>query len=524
MISGIVYFFSSLSTAQSLEDSWNMLNSKHLQIFPAEDMRQTSTPKIIKWFFKVMSWEPKGFSQSPTCEKLAQEWADFTNLDLYFETCEEKIKDQSILSQFLGLRTLSIANNMSRNSLLRRVQLQLDSGVIVSGVLGVKDFVKKRPLVILRLGIFGQADEMLAETFIYKMLFEQSYFNILILDNSANVYFLKNNPKALSFAGYDEGLQNLALAKLLRSSNEPLGQLVSSVHLVGVSLGGHGVIHANIKNTEQNSPIESFMTFCPLVQFNETLDYHRGQTRLLNRFANYWGRLRMQEFLKDKGDSFVNSNQILPDLADYIGAEYAKDHEDKKIFFTRNDFLKNNDLSSELIIFSSLDDKLVPYELNSQWISERQKEGRFKQAVVQPLKYSFHCGIPDHYLWAPWSNLLNSYIEQKSPELKYQKNTIKTKIKNLNTAEFERLRKSISWDSKRKRFEVFIQFFSQSRPFDAKFYVPPSDLDFYFNDKNATDEEVSMAQRWLYRNIQFSVEPTRNEQSYLGVLQINHVR
>lgn len=519
-----VYFFSCLSLAQSLEESWNTLNSKHLKIFPAHDKRSTSTPKVIQWFFKIISWEPKGMSQSPSCEKLAQEWSDFASLDLYFEACEEKISDHSILSQLFGLRTLSIANDLTQNSLVRRVQFQLDSGVLVTGVLGIKDFVKKRPLVILRLGIFGQSDEMLAETFIYKMLFEQSHFNILVLDNSSNIYFLKNNPNSLSFAGYDEGSQNLAIAYLLKNNKqEPLSQLVSTVHLTGVSLGGHGVIYANIKNKEQQSPIDSFMAFCPLIQFNETLEYHRGQTRLLNRFANYWGRLRLEDFLKDKAETFVSSNQILPDLADYIAHEYGKNHEDKKIFFKQNDFLKNNDFSSEMLIFSSVQDTLVPYDLNARWLMNQQKEGLFTKAIVQPLKYSFHCAVPDHYLWAPWSNLLNSYIEQKSPELKFQKHTVKTKIANLHSSDFGQLRKSISWDRKTRRFEVFIQFFNQSRPFDLKFYLKPEDLDFYFDAQNATDSEVQMAQRWLYRNIQFSIESTRDEKNYLGVLQIKHL-
>lgn len=517
--------FSTQTHAAGSSD-WSELSTDQMQIIKNTEVRSKTTPLIVQWFFKILSWNPNGLSHNTSCETLAQKWTDFKNLQLYFEACEDKIIDHSILSHFIAARTLSIENDFSKNSLVKPVRFLLNSGVQVSGMLALKDLSKKRPLIILRLGIFGQADDMQAETFIYKMLFEQSHYNFLILDNSSNLHFLNNNPEQLSFAGYDEGLQNLEIAKLLKDTTQPIARLVSSLHLVGVSLGGHGVMYANIKNQENLAPIDSFMAFCPLIQFNETLEYHRTQKSALNYFANFWGELRLGPFIKNKKTEFATSGPILPNLTDYIAQVYAKqnnENENENIFFARNNFIKSSDLSSEILIFASLYDKLVPYDLNAGWMKAKSEEGLFTKAIVQPLKYSFHCSVPDHYFWSTWTDLLNSYVKSKSPGLNFVKERVKKLIPGLSSTEVYQVRKWIKWNRKIKKFEVFIQFFSDSRPYDLKMNLSPSDLDFSFDATVATEEDVKMATRWLYKNINFNIEKVKSEDKFLGVIELYKV-
>ena len=120
--------------------------------------------------------------------------------------------------------------------------------------------------MILRLGVFSNVEEFLPERFLLMQIFEQGLANVLVLENSTGADFIANNQR-WTMGGYDEGLQNMQVVRMLRRSSAPLSQLISSVHLMGVSLGGHGVLFASLLNQYNGQPehqaIQSFTTFCP---------------------------------------------------------------------------------------------------------------------------------------------------------------------------------------------------------------------------------------------------------------------
>lgn len=95
--------------------------------------------------------------------------------------------------------------------------------------------------------MFGTSEEFKPERFIFMMLFEQSPFNVLVLDNATGPDYLAMNSKP-SIGGFSEGLQNMWIAKTLTDPTEPLSQIIESLHMVGMSLGGHGVLFSSLLN------------------------------------------------------------------------------------------------------------------------------------------------------------------------------------------------------------------------------------------------------------------------------------
>jgi hypothetical protein len=159
----------------------------------------------------------------------------------YLKKCEPDIRSgwNDILSN--TYRTMMLRLDPERLPKARYVMFQLPGNIHLKGLLALKGLEKKRPLIILRLGIFSNVSEFLPERYLYYQLFEQSDFNLLILESNSSQEFIHRN-KILALGGFDEGIQNFQVAKMVQNRNEPLSKYVKSVHLAGVSFGGHGVI------------------------------------------------------------------------------------------------------------------------------------------------------------------------------------------------------------------------------------------------------------------------------------------
>lgn len=219
-------------------------------------------------------------------------------------------------------KLLSISLDPDNYAYGRNVILKLPQGVILKGFLAMKADRVKRPLIVFRAGIFSNTQEFYPERAYLIQLFEQSSFNFLLLESSSGADFIKHN-QALSFGGFDEGMENLWVAQKLKNSNEPISQFIGDVHLAGMSFGGHGIFSALwLAEYQRTTPIfQSALALCPLVHFAETFAYHNADP-LMMKILNFWSSRRIR-ILKDRYPQLTNEN-FVTDLLALINSSYKQ--------------------------------------------------------------------------------------------------------------------------------------------------------------------------------------------------------
>jgi hypothetical protein len=314
----------------------------------------------------------------------------------------------------------------------RFVVFHMPGGVRLKGFLGLKGDNKKRPLVILRLGIFSSVTQFLPERFLFMQLFEQSPFNMLILESDSSKEFIRRN-KTLALGGFDEGVQNFQVAKKLQSPDEPLSRIIQDVHLTGISMGGHGVLFASLLSSldqEQVKPahapvIQTAMAFCPLIAYRETINAHTEHP-LEAAIFNWWIHDRLHS-VRDVLPE-IQDHDFLRSLMAYMEADYkgpktldwlvplpAPLREHKADYWFGNNFwpyYKN--VKTPVLIFATEKDPIVPYALNSEKIYDHEMDLGKSMVKVIPLHQGWHCTLPAAYQWKPMTTLIQSYILQQS--------------------------------------------------------------------------------------------------------------
>ncbi|MGZ3745817.1 MAG: hypothetical protein ACXWRE_00690, partial [Pseudobdellovibrionaceae bacterium] len=286
--------FAAVPLAQSQQQNFMLQFQSSRVLFPDENSPYAARadgqyPAVIRYLFQdLLSWTPSGEGR-PLSSKCATElWSARLQdarvhnsvqlqgalIQKYLKDCGEELATghDSMLANFTKMMTMKYEPHA--HPFLHRVVFGLPGNIKLKGLLGLKGDFKKRPLIVIRLGIFSNVEEFMAERAWLMMLFEQSPFNVLMLENMSGTDFVADNSR-FAFGGYDEAIQNILVAQILKDPNEPLSKVVGSLHLFGVSLGGHGVLYASLLN-ELNSPkgdplYQSFLGMCPVVNIEDNL-------------------------------------------------------------------------------------------------------------------------------------------------------------------------------------------------------------------------------------------------------------
>lgn len=332
----------------------------------------------------------------------------------YLRQCEEKISTgpKDLLRNLY--RTLFIRFAVDSHPYVKRVILNLPNGYKLPGLIGLKDATHKRPWVILRAGIFGNSIDLQAERFMLLQLFEQGPFNVLFLDSLSSPETIRLNEK-LAVGGLDEGLQNYQVARQLLSPQEGLNRLVSDVHMMAISMGGHGLWMAMLLN-EVNPPVfKSAVAMCPLVQFKKTftgLETNPVSFFMMNIYASFRMPLLMKRIPN------IRRSQFLTDAFKYVHDNFKGPVTDDgkvrfPVDFPKDDFDRGNDLlpwikdiKHPISIFATRRDDLVPFALNTAVLTDYAQEA--SAIRLYPLTESFHCSLPGAYSWNEMSALLKS--------------------------------------------------------------------------------------------------------------------
>jgi hypothetical protein len=327
------------------------------------------------------------------------------------------------------MENLFVEFDVSDTSHFRKVWFRPKADLAYRGLFGIHDFVKKRPFVILRQGIYGNVDELIAERFIAKALYEDLDANILILESLTSHGFIASNKK-LSFGGIDEGLQTFFAMKEIEKT--PLRSLMSSEHIVAVSMGGIGSFVTALLDQQNERQLKSVVDLCPLINVEETIK-HQEQSGWRAVVADWWSVRRLSGVFRLYPDipdiqnwwksifnmtpkftpailSAINKqrreplltvsemNSLIPKMKWPKG--FAEHLQNSKDLFELNNFWPlYQGVKTPVTIYTTPKDPLVNNEYNSERIFKGVQPGDFSSLKFRRLEKSTHCGLASVYQW-----------------------------------------------------------------------------------------------------------------------------
>ncbi|MBX3039742.1 MAG: hypothetical protein KF789_03405 [Bdellovibrionaceae bacterium] len=406
---------------------------------------------------------------------------------------------------------------------MRRVDLHLPGDVKLHGLLALKGDLQTRPFVVLRLGIFGNIEEFFAESFVFRQLFEQGPFNMLVVESTTSKRYLANNP-AFSLGGALEGPQNLQIARLLRDPKEPLSQLVETVHFVGMSLGGHGLFHVAALDSHQGGLplINSHLGLCPVVRLRDTV-YDAIRPGLEGTFVDAWFshrtpalRVRVPELRKEGWGTWWRLQPFYWRTAlDYaarsfptapgLTADIKLPSETKSFWEASEPWAWFKDVKSPVLVMATRQDEIVPVDLNAQaLVKELYTKKSTEDVSVVVLDRGYHCTLPVAYHWDFTSALLNSSVlasTTKSFEVKTKDLEVGQLVKPEDLGKMK-TNVDVSWAEDRPfpMVKVWVQA-PGGLTTEVPVEIPRSDLDFRFLNPELSEAERTMGVAWLSRNL-----------------------
>ncbi len=521
--------------------------------FPAEDSPLLGDspgryPEPLNFIMtNVISWiptgEPKLMSSGCTPEVWAARMQDSrvqksaqlqgALVQKYFQDCRSELETEDNGYLVNLRRMMTMKYDPQGHPFLRRVVVNLPGNVKLKGLLGLKGDMKRRPLVIVRLGIFSNVEDFKPERAWLMMLFEQSPFNVLMLENMSSPDFVANNSR-FSFGGYDEGIQNILVARLLQDPIEPLSQMVDSVHVFGVSLGGHGVLYSSLLN-KYNSPkrgplINSFTALCPVVNLRSTMESltHSG---VKSAFVDLWSRQRLKG-LDQKipslvtYDNFSFLSKAISEIArtyhgglSYVNAvKLPPGQEDSIHFWELNDFWRHyKQVEEPVLIYATEQDPAVPYDLNAQMLLNKDLKVDSKNIRVVELPHGVHCTLPIPYDWSALTSLFQSYILSHSPNFKMTEQKLEMDLSDEEWTGFFDSGSSVKFEVEepgKKQGFVTVALEVENAKGKTKsmsLSLPLSQFDFRFFNKDMTGSEQEMIVRWLNQNLKVRIDQSKGK-------------
>lgn len=518
LLLGLVTFSTpvwSASESDRINKSW-IRNYETSEIhFPNEDSEwAAATPGRHPFWIhlalnKIFKWDPQDQDPAPqgNCaiprfvETLiqAQEPDKKTQaFNEYHQNCEDQYVTGSLLPEWQAFRLFSMSYSIDEHPFLHRVVFSLPNGKKLKGMLALKD-EKKRPLIILRMGITGNVEEAYAERFFYYQLFERGLFNFLMVENLTGSDYIHNN-RSIEFGGLAEAYQNLWLAELFQSKTQPLSKFVESVHLVGLSLGGQGALTSAWLLPHQKNPqsIRSILALCPLVNLGPTFD-HLFLSGWKRFGLEFWAHSRFAE-VKDFRPELFESFLGLPHrILKAAATEYKKPDaalfgvKEPEFLKKKNEFNFVHELSrwnsfprAPFWIWVTQRDSIVPVKLNTDTLTG-----------VLPVRINVgdHCSFPSSWDGRMTQAMFRGHI--------------------LGATQFRPQYKSISlssdpeegWDLKnvehKKDGTMKVTIVSRKNQ-ETSFQMQLSDLDFQFRHPKLTEPEKRMIRRWLSTNLTFA--------------------
>jgi predicted alpha/beta-fold hydrolase len=465
-------------------------SGKDLIDVTAEKTKSSKGPQIQS----LLSIVPDGGSLkpiSPDCEprrleeKIFREAKSpqevFKLYNSYFYNCAQELSDNSAKG-LIGLANFSLHKyEFFKHPNVKRVLIELDDGTVIPSILAMKDDDRPRPFIVVQCGVFCSAEESASTKNYLMSLFDESPFNIVILSNRTGFDFISTN-HIFSMGGHAEGLVGLKVGKWLREKSE-LRDRISSLHYMGISLGGNAAIMQSIYNEIEIQALgqrvfNSIASICPVLDLEATLR-ELVSSPVVGDIMYFYTRdeiLKAQPYLKDIPDLITKSTfPGKSDLADKLG-EWASESltrrglaTAKEDFWKQNSFFNyNRNTSTPLLVWASKDDIIVHNKPNTGRLAIELNAKLHPNLGLINLPYGSHCGFSSVYGDAITATVLRSFVLFNSPEYKEKylrkKKAIALKTPKIGFSE-QHLQQVWKFKANKDKAKLTYKVFSPSKDF-----------------------------------------------------------
>ena len=404
------------------------------------------------WF----PWDPTGANKyiaSPECSQQALRkliWSfksaheQGRAVNTWLERCGSQISSEFSRHSFLPLIKFATVNyDFSENPHIRTVRAALPDGRVLSGFVALKPDDKPRPFIIGKCGVFCSAQQSTTHRSFMMHLFDESPFHVLSLGNITGADFQANN-KAFSVGGFDEGRQLYQIAQLVKSVNSPIARRISSVHVIGASLGGSGALYSGLYSSLNEPPgsesIQSVTALCPVVVMENsakrlytakpisTLASFGTLHQLKDIFAfvpilglvfpEGWRHLRGSRLYEKVTEAIYTYYHDWTakqpwDLKPFVGVKVESIGE----FWRLNDFRNFvKDVRIPTLAIAAENDDLVRADGNTKLLTNTLRSAPNPSVETVYFKQGNHCAFSVANGWANYSMLLREYILSHCPE------------------------------------------------------------------------------------------------------------
>ncbi|WP_413944134.1 hypothetical protein [Bdellovibrio sp. HCB-162] len=373
--------------------------------------------------------DPRRFEDSIVGKKLSTAQYYKVAKD-YFARCANELTSNSTTG-ILGLLKFSkFQYPFLTHPQVKEFMVKLPDGTKIPGILAMKQDPRPRPLVIVKCGVFCSAAQTASMKSYLMHLFDQSPFNVLLLANQTGMDYIYYNKK-VTLGGWSEGYEAMEVGKWMRDKWEYKDR-ISSIHLMGISLGGNAAVMGAAFNDKYLLPdgkkvFNSVTAICPVVSLRPTLDHLFG------------GQIVGRIFAKMSKDHFREARQYITDvpdlitdakipssrlgMADYIGELASTSLQRRGIASTPQSYFKSNnfwnwkeEVKTPLMVWASKDDMVVNNEINAQVVEHDDFYEKSANVGVLNLKYGNHCGFSSAYGAQASAAVLRTFVLTHSPE------------------------------------------------------------------------------------------------------------
>jgi predicted alpha/beta-fold hydrolase len=434
----IALFFQMGHPAQAQPFSWLEDSSRFSKV-------AAPYPAFENWLLKSFAWSPiqSKAPLDPPCQSQAFQSdklkspvfpaSHFASVNQsYYERCKDKLMINSNSSLLHNAKAVSFSDFAELKEFKRVLFQWGQSGYYLKGRLALKPGPQKRPLVIVRMGIFGNSEEIRAEKFLLQLLYENSPYHVLVIESTTGVDFLQNN-HFMSAGGYEESFQTISVVRQILENEVPFSKQVSKVFLVGVSLAGHGVLHSLHLNEQLKKPlISKAIAICPLIDFKKTID-RLSERSIKTSLMDYWLQKRLH-FLKEKEpELFVVSAHLWSEtffsrFARHLAAQFQgaraldpklnwknpsvmqKEINEKDFQQAQDVLSKYKNIQTPLLVIRTANDFLVDFDDNTKALNQLL-DPKAKNNIGSILyQEGHHCTLPVAYRWDYLKNLFFDYL------------------------------------------------------------------------------------------------------------------
>ncbi|MEQ1876818.1 MAG: hypothetical protein ABL958_09235 [Bdellovibrionia bacterium] len=436
------------------------------------------------WFVRAVSGAPTGApSRANRTECSAAAFEDLVtsmndNLDSTavlqrkFDACEKHLKRFSTAKVIQVIKFAAVAYKLQKHKLIREVRLKFGNSLNRKALVGLKQ--GRRPLIVYQCGLF--CDIYGLESKIMMMqLYDGTPFHVLVVGSVSGKEFVEEHGQ-LSLGGFDEALQIMDLFKLLRDPNEPLSKYISSIHLVGSSLGSHAVLYSTLYSSFMTeTPIQSAIALCPVVNYKDAVEhlaYDGGYAQglgtgawsmLRENFAQSsdpeiqkmatWELKRMPEAIQEAG--FKQYGNKVPWLPAPLESYVVRSRED---FWNVGYFGRYaSQIRVPLFAWASEDDPVVLAKKNLKTLAPSD------HLRILFTKSGLHCLTGAYYGWDVQTAILKGTILAHSPEFTSGRSSRSHALKKAPELYDGETYFSYEWAAKKKDLRLIYKIWSPSK-------------------------------------------------------------